>query len=222
MLQPYHEIYRLFQHQFFWILLVVSVVLTCGVNYGIDYGMNKDKDVPIKAADGNLLLNILIFTLIVGLITFFGSGSIHQRIRQNLQPPVAQVVLCDTLFKRIVFFSWAIPSWKDRLPRFLCQILFFPGIAIVILTYIICWFASHRNGVSYCEGDVYFLCNFNMFWKGVTTGLLFALNYVAAHNDAQPELSEGAGVYSPLVDGGYADGLSTAQQTRTADLGKSV
>ena len=220
MLPPYREIFPVFTHKFFWIMMTISVVLTGGINYGIDYGMHKNDDLPIHAADGNLLVNIVIFIIIVGLCMFFGSGGIHSRIKENLQPPISQVVLCDTLFKRVMFFSWPVPSWKDRLPRFICQIIFFPGVAIVILTYILCWFASDREGVSYCEGDVYFLCNFNLIWKMITCAILFTLNYVAAHNDAQPELA--GGVYTPLVDP-HAAILATSQPPRTAaDLGKSI
>lgn len=215
MLPSHKSVAPIFFTGFFWIMLAINTILTVGINMGIDYGMNKNKSPPVQVIAAGSIVEVIIFTEIVSLCVFFGSGEIHKRIRNRQLRPVTRGALCDSLFKRIVLFSISEPNWKSRLPKFMVQVLFVPGLFVTVLCWMFCWMANDfKSGP--CSGTVWDLVGWNMAWKGVTVIMLFTMNFAAAHNDETPELhDESAGLIAatPGVVVDYGDG---SQPVKTA------
>ena len=186
MLESRRDIAPVFFRAHFWILLIVNAILTVGINIGVDYGMNKNKSSPHNVVATSSIIEILIFSSIIASCVIWGSGDIHKKIRDHEIQPIARTTLCDTLIKRIVFFSIAEPDWKWRFPKFLVQVWIFPGFPVTLIVWTFCWMAKDFSAGA-CTGSLWDLCAWNAVWKCVITAIVFAINYVAAHNDAQPE-----------------------------------
>lgn len=185
----------------------MTCILTFGINFGIDYGMNKDKD-EVAVIDGSsFVIGVFATVLVIDILVFFGGGSIRDRLIKGDAQPVAQLALCDTLLKRIVFFSMAEPKWKIRFPRFVAQTLLFPGLFVVIVVYAICWFVSGCGSLpkNACVVPLHEWCAWTELWKTFIAGSVYIINYISMHNDAQPELSqqegEGEHLYQAETDG---------------------
>ena len=182
-------------------IMTVSV----GANFGVDYALNKDSSRVAIVNGVNFWLNILIMTAVIAFFTAIGSGGVTKRILEQKASPIHQSILCDTLFKRILFFSMAVPRLWDRIPRFVVQSLVFPGLFTAITCYALCWFVSNCPQTlpeNACVAPIYEYCGLTALWKAFIATTVFLLNYVAAHNIMQPELQEAllAESSSPLTE----------------------
>jgi hypothetical protein len=189
-LESHRTIWPIFGCAFFWICFTVTCVLTFGINFGIDYGMHTD-NVEVAVIDGsNFIIGVVATVLVIDVLVFFGGGSIRDRILKGDARPVAQLALCDTLLKRIVFFSMAEPKWKVRFPRFVAQSLLFPGLFVVLVVYMICWLVSGCGSLpsNACAVPLREWCALTECWKMFIAGTLYIINFISMHNDAQPEL----------------------------------
>lgn len=205
----------------FLITLVITIVLTCGINAIIDYFMNRDK-APYDLINKNTAPNVLIFCLIIGLLAFFGGGEVHKRIKAGKAEPVRRFALQDNFVKRFIFFPISEPNWKCRLPLFLWWCVMVPGVVILIALYLFCWISKgfgemHTND---CTCTLAEFVIWTELWKGFGASVITAVNYAAAHNDEQKELQES------LTDAATADVMVTdtesSQLYYDAPNGKNV
>jgi hypothetical protein len=181
------------------------MTVSIGANFGVDYGLHKDSS-RIAIVNGiNFWLNILIMTAVISFFTCIGSGGVTKRILEQKAAPIHQSILCDSLFKRIVFFSMAVPRLWDRVPRFIVQSLVFPGLFTATMCYLLCWFVSRCPETlpnDACVASIYEYCGLTALWKAFIATTVFLLNYIAAHNIMQPDLQEAllAESASPLTE----------------------
>jgi hypothetical protein len=214
----HRSIFPIFGCAFYWLCLALTCCLTFGINYGIDYGMHKNEDMVAVINGTSFIANVIITLLIIDVLCFFGGGSIRDRILQGDAQPVAQLALCDTLLKRIIFFSMAEPRWKVRFPRFVAQTCLFPGLFVVLVVYAICWFASGCGTLpkDACVVPLKEWCAWTELWKVCIASSVYTVNYISMHNDAQPELyPETAQVTSSQVP---AEGVPTSNYRTAAQV----
>lgn len=199
--EPHRTLWPIYQVPIFWGALLVTCMCTFGINYGIDYAMHQD-NVNVAVINGsNFAIGVLATVVVIDLIVFFGAGGMRDRIIAGKQRPVAQVALCDTLLKRILFFSLAEPVWQTRLPRFIAQTMLFPGLFVLLGVYMICWFVSGCGSLpqNACEQPLHVWCAWTALWKVVIASSVYTMNFAAVHNDAQPELQ--SAMSAPLMNG---------------------
>lgn len=201
---PLRVVAPIFFSTHFFLLLVVTVALTVVINGVIDYFMYRNKP-PWFVVDGlNTIATVMLFNVIVGILLFFSAKDIQKRVREGVSPPVDQRALRGGLGTRILFFSLCLPNWKTRLPMFLLNVCWFPGVPMLIAMGFFCWCAINFQplGAQNCPAtSIMEYVIWTELWKGISVGIVFAMNYAAAHNDDQPEVA-----VSLLDDPGSATG----------------
>lgn len=210
-LASHRSVWPVFAQPYFWGMLTLTTCCTFGINYGIDYGMHKMNETFAVINGGNFLISVFAVVVIIDTLVFFGAGDLRKRIIDGKVAPIAQSALCDTLFKRVLLFSLAVPNWKDRYPRFVAQTLLFPGLFVVIVVYAACFFSSGGSSLpeNACVVPLHDYLAITEAWKAFIAICAYTINFAAYHNDAQPELyPEGA---SLLIEGepnpGVAQGI---------------
>lgn len=176
----------------FIINFIATVAITFGANFGIMWGIADTWPSKRVLFDTSTLGNILGTHVLLALLCFFGTGTIRQRVKAGSAPPLAQTWLCDTAVKRILFFSLAVPNWKARALRFVANSLMLCSIPVTIVLALSCWASlgfpalttkEVCNTISLAE-----FCAIDASWKTLSVMIMYPINYLASHNDAQPEL----------------------------------
>lgn len=177
----------------FFITGLVTTISTFGINYGIVYATNKNSPEKWVVFDSNVCLSIILLHLIMPVIIFFGTGATRQRIIEGKHRPLSQTALCDTIIMRTIFFSLAVPNWKSRLLRFVGNAFLVPAVPVAVILAFACWadlgFCSITSSEK-CDISLHAFVALDASWKTVSALMLHTMNYLAAHNDAQPELYE--------------------------------
>lgn len=177
----------------FFLTGALTAVMTFGINFGIVYASNKDYPEKWVVFDVNVAISLIILHLIMPVIVFFGTGATRARIIEGKHRPLAQTALCDTMIMRTLFFSLAVPNWKSRLLRFVGNAFLVPLIPIAVILAFACWadlgFCSITSDQK-CSLTLWGFVSLDASWKTACALILHTMNYLAAHNDAQPELYE--------------------------------
>lgn len=225
MLAPYSNLSPIFFTAFFWVCLVITVIITCGANYGIDYWMHHNDPPPHSVANKSMPFEVLIFCIVIAFLVFFSAGDIQKRIATNDMRPVMQSALCDTLTKRILFFSMADPNWKMRILKFMGQCCLIPGIPIIVLIYLLCWMSSDFSSTD-CSSSLTEMLLWTMVWKGVAAAVIYSANWAAVHNCEQPEIeaiAEKLGQTTSIVNApDHIDLLTANRQSEQPEKGAPV
>eukprot|EP00744_Colponema_vietnamica_P003926 GILI01005948.1.p1 GENE.GILI01005948.1~~GILI01005948.1.p1 ORF type:complete len:230 (-),score=30.42 GILI01005948.1:186-818(-) len=177
----------------YFITSAITIVCTFGINFGIVYASNKDYPEKWVVFDVNVAISLIILHLIMPVIVFFGTGGTRARIIAGKQRPLSQSALCDTMILRTLFFSLAVPNWKSRLLRFVGNAFLVPLLPIAFILAFACWadlgFCSITSDQK-CSLTLYGFVSLDASWKTAGAMILHTMNYLSAHNDAQPELYE--------------------------------
>ena len=176
----------------FIVNLILTIVLTFGINFGIMWGIADRWPSKRVIFDASAFGNILGTHLILAVLAFFGTGAIRQRVQSGLAHPLSQTWLCDSRLKRILFFSLAVPNWKARGLRFIGNSLMLCTIPVTISLAFACWASLDFPAITTKEIcntiSLAQFCAIDATWKTISAVIMLPLNYLAAHNDAQPEL----------------------------------
>lgn len=174
--------------------LCLSTLITVTVNALVDGKMRQGAmSDPATAHEATVVfqqktvVDVLIFTAFVSWMAFLGSASVTKRICSGDVRPISRAVLAASIFGSIVG-----TAGKRRLFKFVLVCLLFPGMAISVVMAAGCHLfgTDARASLPQCSASSFEgALAWTMLWKGVCAAIVYTLNYVAAHNDSQPELS---------------------------------
>jgi hypothetical protein len=174
--------------------IAINAAITGGVNYVIDqHKLNAMSESPATRENALVLVNhdtaaeVLIFTLIVSLASFFlGSPSVIKSIIAGKSRSISAATLAVSPLYQVA----GQPGKRSAL-RFVLSSLIFPGAVVALTLAAMCY--RHIP-----EGSATFVCYassvpdalyFIVAWKSVIAAIVYIFNYVACHNDSQPELT---------------------------------
>ena len=173
--------------------VIFSVVSTVGMNYLIDKYIKEQQQEP--AAEYVIVgqttpIDFLIFTAIVSLIVYAGTGSIVKRITSSKTPvtsraprPLSATVLDESSFARVFM------GGQRTALGFVGYCLLLPGLVITCLQTFVCWRSQGYRGDAVCKTrnleDWLF---YTEMTKGIIAAIVFTINYIAAHDERQSEI----------------------------------
>jgi hypothetical protein len=163
-----------------------TVVSTCGINYYIDRDkMSKSGSREFTIVGTNTFPDTLVFTAIVALVVYAGSGGIRKRIAVTGDGPrpLRAEVLESSMFAR-VFMGGHRTVWS-----FVGYSLVVPGIVVSGLQTFACWYAVGFDKEPTCRTeslDNWLLCT--EATKGLIAVFLYTLNYISAHDERQTDV----------------------------------
>eukprot|EP00758_Cryptobia_borreli_P004361 Tbor_TRINITY_DN4332_c0_g1::TRINITY_DN4332_c0_g1_i1::g.7805::m.7805 len=177
---------------YYWIALVINIILTFGINFAISRSIIIKYPEKNVIFDLGVIINVIVTIIVVGLVVFCGTAGIRSRIVKGKAHPIAQTSLCDTFIKRTVFFSMAVPNWRSRLFRFIANCMVINAPVVILTLLFACWADlgfPPLNSTAKCT-----LSHWSMYssidaaWKSLMIIGMYTINFISAHNDAQPEL----------------------------------
>ena len=177
----------------FIVNLILTIVLTFGINFGIMWGIADRWPSKRVIFDINTFGNILGTHLVLAVLAFFSTTSaVCDRIRRGLAHPIFRSSLQGNCLKRVLFFSLAVNRRRIRCVAFVGNSLLLCTIPVTIGLAFACWASLDFPAITTKEIcntiSLAQFCAIDATWKTISAVVMLLLNYLAAHNDAQPEL----------------------------------
>lgn len=208
MLAPADRIRDVVYTKLFVIQMIINFILCTGINFGVDYAMNKSSD-QVGIIDGwHFWFNISMMVLNIAFWpTVFGSMGLRRRMLRGDVRPLSQDALENAVWKRAIFWFTKssvvavtdspdpvrqTPTSMMRALRYMVQCVIFPGLFVAGGLILICWCVLGRpvplpSGPLVVVDLVPFVW-YTVCWKVVVMVLVIPVCFVAGHSDAQPEL----------------------------------
>ena len=214
LLTPADRIRDVILTKLFFIQMCVNFVLCIGINFGLDYAMNKS-DSRIGIIDGwHFWLNISMMVLNMAFWpTVFGSMGLRKRMLKGDVRPLSQTALENAAWKRTVFWFTQsqivdgddlqnpvrrTPTSCVRALRYMLQCSIFPGTFVVAGLFFMCWcilgFPVPLPSGPLVVVDLIPWVAYTVAWKTVIMFWVIPVCFGAAHSDAQPELKSAEGL----------------------------
>lgn len=194
LLPPLNSITPIFATGSFIVGIAINAAITGGVNYFIDqHKLNAMYESPATRENALVLVNhdtageIIVFTLIVSVASFFlGSPSVVKSIVGGKSQAISAEVLSVSPLYQV-----AGQRGKRSALRFVLCSLLFPGVVVALTLAAMCYRHLPEGSTSFAcyASSVSDALHFMIAWKSVIAAIVYIFNYVACHNDSQPELT---------------------------------
>ncbi|KPI84821.1 hypothetical protein ABL78_6129 [Leptomonas seymouri] len=154
-------------------------------NYILEKSAVEQSSSPAVLVKGDLIFNVLTFTLFAAGVTYANSAQITRAIAVGQSPRMK--------LSRLRSLPWPLCSMcgaeGDRaVVSFLLYSLIFPGAVVLVALHVASLITNGYDHAFYWPMPLKRYLAWTMLWRLVVTTCVFTTNYLAAHNPTQSVL----------------------------------
>ena len=164
----------------FFFSALFSVLVTAIVNALVDYKIGE-----LSVVGSYAVIDVLIFTSIVALLTYVGGGKITSQIIEGKSG--APLPVCGRSLSQSIF-SLAFMNGQRSAAGFVFFCCTFPGMLVAGALMGLC--NRFHGGIPCNAPNIETKVLLTVLWKVIVATIIFALDYLGACDDRQPAIQE--------------------------------